>query len=118
MDMKVYAAMVYAAMVYAAFLAMRFEEREEVFAIGVAGDDSLAVDGGTKTTLALRNRFAPPGYWLHLTQRGNTQLVPGMDQGSSNPRSARASRGKAAAKAVRTATKLSYGVTERYEAGF
>ena len=29
------------------------------------------LDGGTKTTLARRNRFAPPGYWLHLTQRGN-----------------------------------------------
>ena len=27
----------------AAFLAMRFEEAEEVFAIGVAGEDSLAV---------------------------------------------------------------------------
>lgn len=27
--------------------------------------------GGTKTTLARKNRFAPPGYWLHLTQRGN-----------------------------------------------
>ena len=29
--------------VYAAFLAMRFEEREEVFAIGVAREDGLAV---------------------------------------------------------------------------
>ena len=28
---------------HAAFLAMRFEEAEEVFAIGVAGEDSLAV---------------------------------------------------------------------------
>ena len=46
------------------------------------------------------------------------QLVPGMIRGGAKPQTGRASRGKAAAKAVRTATKLSHKVTERYGAGY
>ena len=88
-----------------------------------------------------RLRFAPPGYWLHLTQRQpswcqalageeqslnregqawarRAQLVPGISRGGAKPQSERASRGNAAATAVRTATKLSHRVTERYGAGY
>ena len=46
------------------------------------------------------------------------QLVPRMIRGGAKPQTGRASRGKAAAKAVRTATRLSHGVTERYGAGY
>ena len=32
--------------------------------------------GGTKPNLARKNRFAPPGYWIHVTQRGiNKQQI-------------------------------------------
>ena len=41
-----------------------------------------------------------------------------MIRGGAKPQTGRASRGKAAAKAVRTATKLGYVVTERYGAGY
>ena len=44
--------------------------------------------------------------------------MPGMIRGGAKPQWGRASRGEAAAKAVRTATKLSHKVTERYGAGF
>ena len=40
------------------------------------------------------------------------------NQGRSKASTGRASRGKAAAKAVRTATKLSHRVTERYDVGY
>ena len=46
------------------------------------------------------------------------QLVPGMTRGEAKPQSGRASRSEPAAKAVRTATKLSHRVTERYGAGY
>ena len=46
------------------------------------------------------------------------QLVPCTIRGGAKPQPGRASESKAAAKAVRTATKLSYGVTERYGAGY
>ena len=45
-------------------------------------------------------------------------MVPGMTRGGAKPQSGRASRGEAAAKAVRTVTKLGYRVTERYGAGY
>ena len=51
-------------------------------------------------------------------QRLSAQLVPGMIRGGAKPQTGRASRGKAAAKVVRTATKLSHRVTERYGAGY
>ena len=44
--------------------------------------------------------------------------MPGMLRGGARPQSGRASEGEAAAKATRTATKLGYGVTERYGAGY
>ena len=46
------------------------------------------------------------------------QLVPCMIRGGAKPQSGRANEGEAAAKAVRTATKLGHGVTERYRAGY
>ena len=46
------------------------------------------------------------------------KLVPGMTREEAKPLSGRASKGEAAAKAVRTATKLGYVVTERYGAGY
>ena len=49
---------------------------------------------------------------------GIAQLVPGTIRGGAKPQTGRASRSKAAAKAVRTATKLSHRVTERYDAGY
>ena len=48
----------------------------------------------------------------------SSQLVPCMIRGAVKPQSGRANGGEAAAKAVRTATKLSHRVTERYGAGF
>ena len=44
--------------------------------------------------------------------------APGMIRAAAKPQSRRASGGGAATKAVRTATKLGYGVTERYSAGY
>ena len=49
---------------------------------------------------------------------GIAHLVPGMTREGARPQSRRASGGTTAVKAVRIDTKLSYGVTERYGAGF
>ncbi len=46
------------------------------------------------------------------------QLVPGITREGAKPQPKWTSKSKAAAKAVRTATKLSHRVTERYGAGY
>ena len=69
-------------------------------------------------------RSAPNGD--RCQQRGSVSVpVPvgamhdqGSSRGAVKPQSGRANGGEAAAKAVRTATKLSHRVTERYGAGF
>ena len=56
---------------------------------------------------------------IHLSPpRTRAQFVPGMIRKAEKPESVRPSGGTTAAKAVRTDTKLSYGVTGRYGAGY
>ena len=51
-----------------------------------------------KPTLARRNRFAPPGYWL--TQRGNFRQLPSRATPIANPASASSPKHSAAPQAA------------------
>ena len=83
-------------------------------------------------------RFAPPNYALHITQRGNyrqpvfftdedrnrfltlmdSPVRARHDQGRSKASISKGEQERGGREAVRTATKLSHGVTERYGAGY
>ena len=70
-----------------------------------------------------RLRFAPLGYWLHLTRRGNNSPVGSPvgtrhDQGSSKASISKGERERGSRQGRQDCRKLSCGVTERYGAGY